>query len=179
MVAVGPESFTGQVQTYDWQNSWWEGQVSFPSMTRWSHDYWTAFISQCRGPKNAFLIGDPKAALPKGSPQGSPVASTASQTGYSLATSGWKPSTYRLLLPGDFIQIGYRLYRVEDQVDSDADGLATVSVWPNLRDAPGDGAPILCSHCKGLFRLKNASGNKSSTNAGNYGLAGFAIREAF
>lgn len=179
MVASGPPSLTGQVQTYDWMNSWWEAQVSFTPMTRLSHDYWTAFLADCRGTSNAFMIGDPKARSPKGSPSGVPVVAGAGQTGYSLVTRGWTPGKSRLLLVGDFIQIGYRLYKVRDQVNSDASGDATLSIWPNLRDLPADGTVIQCSNCKGLFRLKNASGNKSSTNVGNYGLAGFAIREAF
>jgi hypothetical protein len=178
MVAAGPASFTGQVQTYDWQNSWWEAQVSFTPMARLSHDYWTAFISQCRGSSNAFMLGDPKAREPKGSPSGMPVVAGAAQTGYTLVTRGWSPSKSRLLLVGDFIQIGYRLYKILDRVASDGSGDATLRVWPNLRDQPADGTAIQCANCKGLFRLKNSSGNKSSTNVGSWGLAGFAIREA-
>ena len=80
---------------------------------------------------------------------------------------------------GDFIQIGYRLYKLMDTVNSDVSGDATLAIWPNLRDLPADATAIKCSNCKGLFKLKNTSGNKSSTNPGNYGLAGFAITEAF
>jgi hypothetical protein len=66
VVASDTCTFTGQVLTYDWMASWFEGQVSFPPMTRYSHDAWSAFISECRGPLNCFLLGDPKAKLPKG-----------------------------------------------------------------------------------------------------------------
>ena len=170
--------FTGQTQTYDWQNSWWEGQVSFKPMGRYSYDIWTAFLAQCRGQSNAFSIGDPKAALPKGVASGAPVVSGAGQTGYSLVTSGWTPETLSILLPGDLIQVGYRAYKVMDVVSTDNSGNATLAIWPNLRDQPQDGAPIKTRNCAGLFTLKNNSGNKFSTNAGNYGLAGFAIKEA-
>ena len=124
------------------------------------------------------MIGDPKAKVPKGAPAGVPVVAGAAQTGYALATRGWMANKYRLMLPGDFIQIGYRFYKLRDQVDSNGAGNATLTIWPNLRDLPADGAAIQLTHCKGLFRLKNASGNKSSTNVGNYGVSGFAIREA-
>jgi hypothetical protein len=179
MVSVGPASLTGQRQTYDWQSSWWEAHVSFPPMTRLAADAWSAFILQCRGQSNAFCLGDPKASQPKGSPSGAPVVAGAAQTGYYLVTRGWTPSKYRLLLPGDFIQIGYRFYKVLDQVNSDVSGDATIAIWPPLRDLPADGVAIQCQNCKGLFTLNANSGNKWSTNAGNYGLAGFAIREAF
>jgi hypothetical protein len=164
--------------TYDWMASWWEGQISFPPMTRYSHDAWSAFISQLRGPLNAFLIGDPKAKLPKGKATGTPVVSGYGQTGYSLSTRGWTPSTTSLLLFGDYIQIGYRMYKVVTPVDSDSTGAATISIWPPLRDLPGDGTTIQTRNCKGLFRLKNSSGNKHSVNAGSYGLTALDIREA-
>ncbi len=34
VVSSSTSPFTGQTQTYDWQASWWEGQVSFPPMSR-------------------------------------------------------------------------------------------------------------------------------------------------
>jgi hypothetical protein len=172
----GAFGYTAQV--WDFMQSMWQGQVSFPPMNRWSADAWSSFILEARGGVNAFMLGDPKAALPKGNPSGTPVVNGAGQTGYSLVTNGWKPSTYRLLLTGDNIQIGYRLYRVLDQVNSDSSGNATLNVWPNLRDQPVSGAPIIVSNCKGLFRLAKNTGNKFSTNVGNYGLTGFSIREA-
>ena len=178
VVAVNRSAFTGQTQTYDWQNSWWEGQVSFRPMARYGFDMWTAFLAQCRGQSNAFAIGDPKARLPKGRALGAPVVNGAAQTGYSLLTRGWVASITSILLPGDFIQIGYRLYKVLSPVNSDASGNAALAVWPNLRDQPADGTAIQTRNCKGLFTLKNNSGNKFSTNAGNYGLSGFAIKEA-
>ena len=179
MVSEGPPSMTGQVQVYDFMNSWWEAQVSFAPMARLSYDAWTAFIGECRGPMNAFMIGDPKAAIPKGQAEGVPVVAGAAQTGYSLITRGWAASTFGQLMVGDFIQIGYRLYHVLGQVNSDSSGNATLKIWPNLRDLPADGTSIKLNTCKGLFRLKNASGNKASVNVGLYGCAGFAIREAF
>ena len=178
VVSVNRSPFTGQTQTYDWQNSWWEGQVSFKPMGRHSFDLWTAFLAQCRGASNAFSLGDPKAALPKGTALGTPLVNGASQTGYWVVTNGWAPSIISILLPGDFIQIGYRMYKVLSPVDTDAGGNATIAIWPNLRDQPASGTPIVTRGCTALFTLKNNSGNKFSTNAGNYGLTGFAIKEA-
>jgi hypothetical protein len=171
-------AFGYTAQIFDFMQSMWNGTVSFPPMDRHSGDAWSSFILEARGGVNAFLLGDPKAALPKGNPQGVPVVSGAGQTGYSLLTRGWKPSTLRLLKIGDLIQIGYRVYKVLDQVNSDSSGNATLSVWPNLRDQPADGVTIITNHCKGLFRLAKTTGNKFSTNVGNYGFTGFPIREA-
>jgi hypothetical protein len=177
-VAASVSPFTGQTQTYDWQNSWWEGHVSLPPMSRYASDAWSSFILECRGQSNTFSLGDPKAVLPKGPALGSPVVSGAAQTGYSLITRGWSPSIISNLLPGDYIQIGYRMYKILVAANSDSSGDATLSIWPNLRDQPADGTVIKTKNCKCLFRLKANNGNKFSTNPGSYGFTGFAIKEA-
>ena len=178
VVSVNTSPFTGQTQTYDWQASWWEGTLSFTPMYRASADAWAAFILECRGQSNVFSVGDPKGATPRGTPVGTPVINGAAQTGYALATRGWTASAANILLPGDYIQIGYRLYRVLDAASADSSGHATLAVWPNLRDQPADGATIITASCKGLFRLKQNAGNKWSTNPGSYGFTGIQIREA-
>jgi len=179
VVSVSQSPFTGQSQIFDWANSRWEGHVSFPPMYRYGSDMWSAFITECRGPVNTFMFGDPKAVLPKGPATGSPVVSGAGQTGYSLVTRGWTPSVTSIMLPGDYIQVGYRLYKVVRPVNSDSSGDATMTVWPNLRDAPADGVAIQTRNCKGLFRLMTGKGNKNSVNVGAYGFAGLSITEAF
>jgi hypothetical protein len=58
-----------------------------------------------------------------------------------------------LLLPGDYLQVGYRLHRVLDIVNSDSSGNAVISVWPSLREVPAASAPIILNNPMGLFRL--------------------------
>ena len=186
MVASVTSPTTGQQVTYDWQQSYWQGTLSFPPMIRAYADQWASFLLELRGGVNAFLFGDPKAATPKGTPQGTPVVNGAGQgsygTGvsiYTVSTRGWKASTSNLLQTGDYIQIGYRLYRVLDAVSSDANGQATVNIWPNLRDAPADGTAIITSNCAGLFRLASPTGQSySSTIAHLDGINAIKIREA-
>jgi hypothetical protein len=178
-VAENECEFTMQSQVYDWMQSRLDGQVSFPPMDRWSHDAWAAFIRACRGPLNTFLLGDPRAKLPKGFTVETdvPLVNGGSQSGYSLATRGWTAGMKSILLPNDYISIGYRMYSVTDVVDADSSGHATLPVWPPLRETPADGAAIVTRGCKGLFRLKSAD-NKDSVNPGAYGFSGFAIKEA-
>src|SRR5215472_16667667 len=177
-VAATESPFTGQMQVFDWQQSRLDAQVSFPPMTRRSRDAWAAFVRSCRGPLHVFQMGDPRAALPKGSGLGAPAVDGAGQKGYALASRGWPANARSLLLPGDNIQIGYRLYSVDSPVNADNNGKATLRVWPPLRDLPPDGAVIVMRNCKGLFRLAQASGNHDSVNAADYGFSGFEIREA-
>jgi hypothetical protein len=76
-----------------------------------------------------------------------PVGST------TLYTRGWTPNQYRLLLPNDCMQIGYRLHRVLDVVDSDEYGNAQINIWPSIRDVLTDGEAITLNNPQGLFRL--------------------------
>lgn len=178
VVSTNVSPFDGTTQVYDWQASWWEGTVSFPPMDRWSADAWSSLILACRGPFNTFLIGDPRAVLPKGSAMGAPVVNGAIQTGYTLSTRGWTASQSNALLIGDFVQVGYRLYKITAVANSDSSGHATLNVWPNLRDLPADGTTVITRNCKGLFRLAQTTGNKWSTNPAVYGFTGLQIREA-
>jgi hypothetical protein len=186
VVSANVSPFTGQTQAYDFMASWWEATVSLPPMTRLGADSWSSFLMECRGQSNYFQLGDPKATAPKGTPTGTPLINGASQTGYYLTTDGWTPSASNLLLPGDFISIAvpgvtgstcYRLYKVMDAVNSNGSGQVSIHIWPPLRDQPADNTPVVTSSCKGLFRLASNT-NKWSTNAGNYGVTAFRIREA-
>ena len=49
MVSETDGEFGFQDQIFDWGQSRWGGQVSFPPMNRHSIDYWSSFILQLRG----------------------------------------------------------------------------------------------------------------------------------
>lgn len=159
-VSTVASEFTGQVQAQQWPGAeMWAGTFALPGMTRAQASNWIAFLMQLRGMANAFQLGDPLNATPLGTPSGTPVVNNSlaangnvamSQT---LTTSGWTASTSGLLLPGDYIQVGYRLYRVLDDVTSDGSGNNTVGIWPSLRETPTNGATIITSNTQGLFRL--------------------------
>jgi hypothetical protein len=85
-----------------------------------------------------------------------------------LNTRGWTPGVYGLLLPGDYLQIGYRLYMAASQVNADTNGNAQISVWPSLRETPADGATVSLVNCQGVFRL---AANKRTWHTSNDQLA--------
>jgi hypothetical protein len=174
-VAVNQSPLACAIQTYDWQASGWSGQVGFLSMNRHSFDAWSASILSCRGQSNVFSLGDPKAILPKGPATGIPVVSGAGQTGYSLVSRGWVPNIISILLPGDLIQIGNRMYKLTAPANFDSGGNSTLSIWPNLRDAPADGTLIQTRNCNRLFRLAHNSANNFGTNVRLYR---FGVTEA-
>lgn len=165
--------FTGITQTQPWVGAdYWMATATLPPLHECDADAWTSMLAEMRGITNPILVADPMRLTPRGNPSGAPVANTAGGTGWNAAATttlfsrGWTPSKYRLLLPGTNIQIGYRLHRVLDQVNSDANGDAAISIWPSLREVPADGTPITLSNPSGLFRLaKNQRGWQTSVES--------------
>lgn len=181
-VSASSNPFSGSQQIFDWQNSLISLSVQLPPMTANSGgDDWAAFLMQARGMANAFLLGDPSRKTPKGSVAttgASPLVNGANQFGYSLNTKGWVPSSEGVLKRGDWIQIGYRLHKVLDDVTADASGNATLLIYPPIRETPIDGETIITSNTQGLFRLAGNSNKFSINEASIYGF-NFSIREAY
>lgn len=148
--------FSGQTQTQEWPGAdMWSGMMECPPLNQTELDGLKAFLMQCRGIKNGFMLGDPMKTAPSGCVNSSsvPVISGAvAAAAQSIATSGWKPSTYRLLLPGDYLQLGYRLHAVLDNVNSDGGGNATLNIWPATREALTAGSAVILKNPMGLFR---------------------------
>jgi hypothetical protein len=145
-------------------------------MTHKQAQEWIAFLMQIRGQSNVFQLGDLLAATPQGTPSGTPVTN-GTQFGYQLVTRGWTENAANVLLPGDWIQVGYRLYRNLDVVNADATGNATLNIWPQLRELPTDGTAVITSNTKGLWRLSANQRRWSANEAKIYGIS-LNIREA-
>ena len=83
-----------------------------------------------------------------------------------------------MLLAGDYISIGQRLYKVLDDVDADSGGAAEINIWPRLRESPGNNTSIVTASCVGLFRLRANTVQIYDVTADlNYSLA-FSAEEA-
>ena len=151
-VGIRVSGYTGQQQVYDWQNSWMKASLSMPPMRPALAMQWIGFLSACQGVANVFQFGDPLALAPRGTGSGTPVVDGAGQNGTTLATRGWTPSS-AVLLAGDWLQIGYRLYRTVLDVTADAGGRAVLNLATGVKDAPLDGTAITLNSTKGLWRL--------------------------
>lgn len=164
-VAVSISPYTGQQQTQFWPGGdLWTASISLPQMTAVNAAAWSAFLLELRGMKNVFQVGHPQKRVPQGLGAGVPLVDGAQGAmSPTLNTRGWKVSTVGLLLPGDHIQIGYRLHVVLDRVDSDVNGKSAISVWPSLREATADGVTVQLSKPQGMWRL--AENKRSITTA--------------
>jgi hypothetical protein len=173
--AANTSPFSFQQQVYQWGAALLEVSVTIPPMTGAQARAWTAFLMACQGMTNQFLFGDAANTTISGSGSGSPTVFGAGQQGFSLVTSGWTPGANGVLQPGDWIQVGQRLYANLGTVNADGSGHATLSIWPNLREAPS--GSLTLSNTQGLFRLKNTDVKYTVDEARVYGIT-FEIREA-
>jgi hypothetical protein len=155
-VASNESPYTRQAQFLAYPGAdLWSANVATPSMKIADARQWIAFLMALRGKANVFQLGDPTGAVPQGHPQGTPVIDGLNNAmAVQITTRGWTPNVGMHLLPGDYIQLGYRLHCVVGApVSSDATGKATIEIWPSLREAQTDGTPLVLNNTKGLFRL--------------------------
>jgi hypothetical protein len=143
-VALDVSPFTGQTQTQQWLGAdMLSGTMTLPPLTQLQADAWLSFLMQLRGMANAFQIGDPmqpnirgSASSPFGALVDNSVTGGNAAGSQTLGTQGWTANASGVLLQGDWLQVGYRLYRVLDDVNADGSGKALIHIWPSLREQP-------------------------------------------
>lgn len=179
VVAISRSPFTFQSQTYEHAGAIWIAEVTLPIMSRADAEAWTCFLLKLNGPYGTFLLGDPSAKTPQGSPSGSPQVDGDNPAGKILPTKGWTPSTSNLLKAGDYIQIENHLYKNLTDVTSDGSGNANLDIWPRLKDGYADGTSIVTSNCVGTFRLLQTDFPiYSADEAKNYEVSFTAIEDS-
>lgn len=165
-VATNVSPFTRQTQAQKWLGAdSWQVTLTLPSLTQAQADDWVSALMEMRGMSNACQIGNPFKLHPRGIVAGAPVVDGGTVVAIgseTLYTRGWAANHFRLLLPGDCLQVGFRYHQVLNVVNSDGLGNAAISVWPSLREVPVDSAPLILNNPKGLFRL---STNKRAWSA--------------
>lgn len=173
-VAISQSPFTYAQQVVSHPGQRWGASISLPPMKRQDAEYWVAFLLSLKGQAGTFLLGDPNCVAPQGSAVNTPVVSGASQTGNTLVIDGAPINTTGYLLPGDYIQLGgnsaARLYKVLTQVNTDASGVATLDIWPNLRASPNDNSAVVLTNTKGNFRLKENITQWQINEISSYGI---------
>lgn len=175
MVASYSSPFTGSTQLQAWPGAdLWDATIALPKLTAPDAAVWSAFLAECRGKLNVFYLSDPTYKGPQGTVKGVPVVNGVNNAMATvLNTRGWTANSFRLLLPGDYLQLGYWLHRVLNQVNSDGSGNATISIWPSSREATTDGQAINLNNPKGLFRLAS---NRRSVLSDETRLSGVSFK---
>ena len=157
-------TWTGARQTLGSNRGWWECDITMPPVvSEASARQWLSFIAQTQGQVNDFQIkvspneqfsnwATPLTNLSLNFLTGAYSANSTSdagkafvkgsgQTGRSLATFGWLPST-TVLYAGQHITIGNQLLRLTADVVANAAGEATISFAPPLRVSPANNTAI-------------------------------------
>ena len=116
--------------------------LTFRKMTKSEAFPILAFFESHAGQR--FSILHPQHLTPLGNPSGSPKINGSNQTGSSIITDGWTPSTSGLMKAGDIVSFGSetKVYRLTSDVNSDASGNATLSIFPDLNSSPSDNAVV-------------------------------------
>ena len=185
VVAASESPTSLQQQLYQHPGNAWRVEVALPPMKRAQAAEWIAFGRKLRGRWGTFYFTDPVFASPRGNPQGTPqVNGVQTVRSWTLDTKGWTASQTGLLLPGDMIRVydgsavKHWLHMVLTQVDSDLGGLATIDVWPSLRNAVIDGRTIYTVAPFGIFRMASNEATGWDETAGQMFGFGFSAIEA-
>jgi hypothetical protein len=159
-VGLSVSPFTAQQQVQEWPGQTWKAQCVLPRMTRAQAANWIAALVSLRGMANTFMLGDPAGKVPRGVNVGAPLINGADNGGSSVSIKGWTPSTNNVLVRGDWIQLpDNHLHMILSDENSDAGGIASFDIWPDLRSTFNDGLPVITSNAQGVFRL---AGNEQS-----------------
>lgn len=136
----------------------WSFKLNWESLDRGEAGILAAFVNAQRGQYGAFEIGLPgafknSAANPTGTPRLVGVAAAGVQT---LNTDGWAASK-TVLKAGDFLRLssGTKLYQVTSDVVSNASGVATVLIFPQLYAVAADNTALVVNNITMLAQLKD------------------------
>lgn len=153
--------WTGKRQTMASGRGWWESQITFPPIVGTANvNAWRSFLAKSRGTANDFRVPvDPTAQAPVISVNdvgslnlnfttnlyqtfgATPLVNGAGQTGRTLNTVGFPPST-TVLQAGQFVTINDQLLQLTENVTSNAFGVAVLTFEPPIRVSPANNAPI-------------------------------------
>jgi len=180
VVGLQASPLTLEQTVYDWGGDMLAADVELPPMVRADAEMWVTFLLSLRGSLGTFLMGDSVGAAPRGTWAGTPLLAgshaagvrTVAMDGFSAGATG---------KAGDWLNWGSgsstRLHKVLQDFTADGAGQATVEIYPRLRAALADNAPVTNTNAMGLWRLAS-NGREWSIGLGQmYGLRFSAIED--
>ena len=175
VVAVGSSPFTFSEQSYVYSGQRWTASVTLPPMKRDFAEPWITFLMSLKGRQGYFLLSDPNAYEPQGLNDGDIRVNGGGQIGSTLTIDDMLPNLVGAFKAGDYLQIGEgascRLHKIMNDVTSDALGSATVDIWPDLRESPGNNDRVWFRGASGLFRLASNITSWNINQISSYGIS--------
>lgn len=156
--------WNGQTQAVRYPGSSWRINMSLENLDDYESRYLEALIVQLDGIAGTVKLWDFGRA--PATVKGSPKVNGGGQMGTNLATNGWTPSV-KVLSRGDYITVNNEMKMVLTDVNSNASGVATIPIGPQLRQSPPSGVAIEVTRPYGIFRLAQDENGTSRTSGIN------------
>lgn len=165
-IGVSASPFTGDEQITELPGARWKLTFSYKSLDSSYGRKFKSLTAKLRGGAEIAHIVDLSYVPWRITEPGTPVIAGADQSGISLATSGWNPSTL-VLKEGDQLSYLstdglYRMHVVTADVTTDAGGLATVPIMPPMRNPPVNGGAI--NSVKPAVSVRHSGGGSVQIN---------------
>lgn len=152
--------FSGIQKTAKSPNQKFEIEYTIIPLNRADMDEWWAWVISLNGREKTFygVLQAPNEIKGSAKNYANPLLSgTHAARVSSISITTGPASITNYLRTGDFIQIGStddaRLFMVLENVDTDSAGEATFRIWPDLYRGQPDGAEVVVTNPKGVFRL--------------------------
>jgi hypothetical protein len=144
---------TKSVQTVELPGARWACTASWENLQTTDANKLRAFLAKLRGTAGRFYLGNLGQPYPFGNAAGTPLVKGAAQTGSSLITDGWTPTT--TLLAGDYIgfNAGAELRMIVADATADGSGNMTLTLDAPLRVSPADNSAIVITAPTCIMRL--------------------------
>ena len=126
---VSRSELTHARQATDAGYSWWEASIAVANMRQADARGWLVFFGRVRGPVHSFRV--PITTDPQHD-GGFTVRAQGTGSGYELPTDGW-PASSTVLLAGQMVTVGDQLMRLDEDVVTDAAGIALLKFHAPLR----------------------------------------------
>ena len=177
VAAESTSPFTLEQEIFEHLGEMWRGTVRLPSMEQVEAEEWVTFGLSLRGRVGTFVYGDPVGQTPNGTISTNLLVDGAGQQrSKTVDVKGGTPG--ETLLKGDYIELpNNRLHKNLTEVTIDGGGLATLDIFPRVRDVLTDGATVITSNTVGIWRIDGDIPVWDITEAVEYGIS-FKMREA-
>lgn len=129
---------TGSRQAVDMGASWWEAEIAVAPMYEEEARRWRLFLGRARGVVNTFRVPITAGAQIE---TALTVRAQGVGSGYTLLTDGW-PVSSTPLPAGDYVTVGDQLMVVDEDVETNASGVATLQFHSPLRGTVADNTLI-------------------------------------
>ena len=139
-----------QSQTIRFPGSSWEATVELNALDDLESREIEAIIVEMDGPAGRIKLWD--MGRFNDTPKGNPVVNGAGQQGGVLSTSGWNANTL-VMKRGDYLTVNNELKMVLADVTSNAQGVASIKIGPQLRNIPQNGSAVEVRRPYGIFRF--------------------------